>query len=388
MRILFAGGGTGGHIYPIIAVAEQLMILSRNKGIDLDLRYLGAAGDFKETLLASGISISHIFSAKLRRYFDIRNFLDIFIFFISFFQALWKVFWIMPDVLFSKGGPGALAVVLAARFYRVPVIIHESDSVPGLTNLLSAGFSDKIGISFASAVQYFIRKAKNERKKAELAGKIALVGNPIRNSLISGGKKMDAAKEILGFDSREPLILIIGGSQGAEKINDFMLSAAEELIKEFQIFHQTGNKNFNGVKNELDVIFEYYPEEIKKRYKLAPYFEENLKDVYAAADVVVSRAGSGSIFEIAAFGKPAILIPAPENVVGRHQIVNAYEYAETGAAIVIEQDNLVLHIFLSQLKKLFSDREKLKTMSEAAKKFFKPEAAKIIAEEIIRLGIK
>ncbi len=379
MRILFAGGGTGGHIYPIIAVAEQLLILSRNKGIDLDLHYLGTAGDFKETLLASGISISHIFSAKLRRYFDIRNFLDIFIFFISFFQALWKVFWIMPDVLFSKGGPGALAVVLAARFYRIPIIIHESDSVPGLTNLLSAGFSDKIGISFASAAQYF---------KAKLAGKIALIGNPIRNSLISGGKEKEAAREILGFNSQEPLILVMGGSQGAEKINDFMLSAAEELIKEFQIFHQTGNKNFNGVKNELDVIFEYYPEEIKKRYKLTPYFEENLKDVYTAVDVVVSRAGSGSIFEIAAFGKPAILIPAPENIVGRHQIVNAYEYSETGAAIVIEQDNLVPHIFLSQLKKMFSDSEKLKTMSEAAKNFFKPEAAKIIAEEIIKLGAK
>lgn len=372
LKILFAGGGTGGHIYPIIAVTEQLRTLSLNKRIDLDLRYFGTAGAFKETLLANGISISHIFSAKLRRYFDIKNFLDIFIFFISFFQALWKVFWFMPDVLFSKGGPGALAIVLAARFYRIPVIIHESDSIPGMTNLLSAGFSDKIGISFASTAQRF---------KSEFAEKIALVGNPIRNSLISDNKER-------GIANKNPLILVIGGSQGSEKINDFMLTIAEELIKDFQIIHQTGIKNFNGVKSELDIILEYFPEEQKTRYKIAPYFEENLKDAYAAADIVISRAGSGSIFEIAAFGKPAILIPIPENIVGRHQIVNAYEYAKTGAAIVIEQDNLTPHIFLSQLKKIFSEPEKLKTMSEAAKKFFKPEAAKTIAEEIIILGSK
>lgn len=379
LKIIFAGGGTGGHIYPIIAVTEQLRALSLNKKIDLDLRYFGTAGAFKEVLLANGISVSHIFSAKLRRYFDARNFLDIFIFLISFFQSLWKVFWFMPDVLFSKGGPGALAVVLAARFYRIPVIIHESDSIPGLTNQLSARFSDKIGISFASAARRF---------KSEFTEKIALVGNPVRNSLISDNKEQKIAKEILGFNSQEPLILIIGGSQGAEKINDFMLTAAEELIKDFQILHQTGNKNFNDVKSELDIILKYYSEEQKTRYKIAPYFEENLKDAYAAADIVISRAGSGSIFEIAAFGKPAILIPIPENIVGSHQIVNAYEYAEIGAAIVIEQDNLAPHIFLSQLKKIFLEPEKLKTMSEAAKKFFKPEAAKTIAEEIIIIGNK
>jgi len=381
MRILFTGGGTGGHIYPIIAVAEELQKLSVEKKIEMDLRYFGSPEMFRSVLEQNGIGVSKIFSAKLRRYFDLRNFLDIPILLpLSVIQAFWKVFWFMPDVLFSKGGPGSLPVVLACRFYCVPILIHDSDTIIGLANRLAIYWAKRIAVSFDSTAKTLLENEK-------LSGKVALVGNPIRKSLISGDILDSAtAKKIFGFNPEKPVILVIGGSQGAVKINDLMLEIVGEIIRDFQILHQTGIKNFEDFKKELDIILRNYPEEQRSRYKTVPYFEKDLKDAYTAADVVVSRASSGSIFEAAAFAKPSILIPLPEEVVGDHQTTNAYEYARTGAAVVIEQANLEPNIFLGQLKKIFSEPEKLNQMSQAAKNFAKPKAARVIAEEIIKLG--
>jgi UDP-N-acetylglucosamine--N-acetylmuramyl-(pentapeptide) pyrophosphoryl-undecaprenol N-acetylglucosamine transferase len=396
LRILLTGGGTGGHIYPILAVAEELqMIVGQAK---LDLRYFGAPGPYQNLLETNGIKVSKIFSAKLRRYFDFRNFIDIPILLpLSIVQTFWRVFWFMPDVLFSKGGPSSLPVVLACKFYRIPIIIHDSDSIVGLANQIAIRFADRIAVSFKAAINFLLEKYPKKREK--LSGKITLVGNPIRRSLISADILDSAtAKKNFGFNPEKPVILVIGGSQGAVKINDFMLEIAEELIKNYQVLHQTGVKNFEGFKNELNIIFKNYSEEEKTRYKIVAYFEKDLKDAYSAADLIISRASSGSIFENATFAKPSILIPLPSEVVGNHQISNAYEYAKTAAAIVIEEPNLKHNIFLAQLKKLFSEPrnstelslrgepETLKQMSEAAKKFSKPEAARVIAEEILKLA--
>src|SRR3990172_4661394 len=203
MRILFAGGGTGGHIYPILAVTEELQKAAINGKIDFDLRYFSDPERYNFLLASNGILVSKIFSAKLRRYFDIRNLFDIPLFFISVIQSFWKVFWFMPDVLFTKGGPGSLPVVLACWFYRVPIIIHESDSAPGLANLMASKFADRIAVSFNSATEFFI--AKNSK----LSEKIALTGNPTRKSLTDSALEQEAAKQIFSFDSKKPLILIM-----------------------------------------------------------------------------------------------------------------------------------------------------------------------------------
>ncbi len=378
IRILFTGGETGGHIYPIIAVAEELQISGDT--MEIDLRYFGVPGNYKKLLEENNIWVSKILSAKLRRYFDIRNLVDILIFLpLSFIQALWKVFWFMPDILFSKGGPGALPVVLACRFYLIPVIIHDSDSIMGLANKLSSHFAKRIAVSFSSAIEDLIKK------NPKLGRKTALIGNPIRRSLSKVIIDPQAAKEFFGFNSEKPVILVIGGSQGAVKINNFMVEAAVELIKKFQILHQTGIKNFDSAKTELDMVLKKFSPEEKKNYKLVPYFEKDMANAYSAADLVISRASSGSIFEIAALGKPSILIPLPEEVVGVHQAKNAYEYVKTGAAIMIEEPNLKQNIFMAQLEKIFSNPEKLKLMSAAAKQFSKPQAGKMIAEEILRV---
>lgn len=375
MRILLTGGGTGGHIYPIIAVVEELKALSAERKIKLDLLYLGSAGAYANLLKENGIAVSNIISAKLRRYLDARNFIDFALFPLSIIQALWKVFWYMPDVLFSKGGPGALPVILACRFYRIPVIIHESDSVPGLTTRLSIPFAERVAVAFSSAVEAIVA-GKKEKDSEVLQKKIAVVGNPVRSLFF---KALPPKEEAL-----KPVLLVIGGSQGAVRINDFMISIAGQLVGDFQILHQTGLANFDNAKKELNIVLKNFSEEEKNRYKIFPYFENDLIGAYVSADLIISRAGSGSIFEIAAVGKPAILVPLA-SAAGNHQVVNAYEYANTGAAIVVEESNLKLNIFIEQLRKIFSDQNSLRSMAESAKKFAKPDSARIIASEIIEL---
>ncbi len=377
IRILFTGGGTGGHIYPILAITEKIQVITGNSDPGMDIRYFGSAGAYRQLLIKNGISVSNIVLSKWRRYFDLRNLIDIPFFVIGLIQALWKIFWFMPDVLFSKGGPSALPVVLASKFYRIPIIIHESDSVPGLTNNISARYASRIAISFASAADYLPEKKRDV---------IALVGNPVRNSIIGGESiNQSTAKKIFGFDPEIPLILILGGSQGSMPINEFFLDIAGELVKNFQVFHQTGLKNFNTNSKELNFIAKNFSERERSRYKLIAYFEKELKDALTAADIIVSRAGSGSIFEFAALGKPSILVPLPD-AANNHQVLNAYEYAKGGAAIVIEENNLKPNLMIGQLKNIAYSPEKLKSMSEAAKRFAKPEAAEKIVKAIIDLA--
>ncbi|MCX6702941.1 MAG: UDP-N-acetylglucosamine--N-acetylmuramyl-(pentapeptide) pyrophosphoryl-undecaprenol N-acetylglucosamine transferase [Candidatus Wolfebacteria bacterium] len=373
LRILFAGGGTGGHITPIIAVSEELQKIAKEKSIEIEMRYMGEPDIYVSALESSGIKVSKIMAGKVRRYFDIRNILDIPKFLLSFPQLLWKIFWYMPDVVFSKGGTGSLPVVIIARFYRIPVLIHESDTVPGMSNQVAGRWARRVAISFDSVKEYF-------------RGDIALTGSPIRNFLISGPlMEKGAAKKVFGLEESRPLILFLGGSQGAVRINDFVLDIILPLLNDFSALHQTGLENFEGVKKEFDVIAKDLSPDVKKRYKPVAYFENNLKEALIASDIAVSRAGSTTIFELATFGKPSILIPLPESA-GNHQVKNAYEYAKNGAAIVMESDNLTPNVFITQIKNLISDSAKLSQMSEAARKFSKPDAAKIIAQGILEVA--
>jgi UDP-N-acetylglucosamine--N-acetylmuramyl-(pentapeptide) pyrophosphoryl-undecaprenol N-acetylglucosamine transferase len=378
LRILLTGGGTGGHIYPLIAVAEKLRKLGLDRGLGLELRYFGDAGDYQFVLESGGIEVSKITSSKMRRYFSLRNFLDFFKFFLGFIQSLWKILWYMPDIAFSKGGPGSLAIVLTCRFYRIPVIIHESDTIPGLTNKISAKFAKEIKISFASTADHF----------QNIKAGVILTGNPARSDLcsIETGRSRETARMMFGFDLTEPVILILGGSQGAGLINDFILDNIELFIDKFRIIHQLGLQNYQQYKNEFDFIGKELSlsDQKKARYVFRGYLDKDLKDAFMAADLAISRAGAGAIFEIAAFGKPSILIPLPESA-NDHQRQNAYEYAKTGAALIIEQENLLGNLVVNEIEKILKSPEKLETMSEAAKKFAKPDAAEKIAENIIGL---
>lgn len=375
-RILFTGGGSGGHIYPLVAVLEELYSLAAQGGFQFKAYYIGPSHSLTKELAEKGVKIWSITSSKRRAYASIENILDILKFIFSLFEAFVKIYILMPDVVFSKGGPGALAVVVMARFYHIPVIIHDSDAVPGLTNRASARFAQKIGISFDSAAQYFTAKEK-----------LALVGNPIRPDFLRNLPSQSLGRMHFQFNPQDKMVLILGGSLGSVRINDFILDNLADMLFLAQVVHQVGVKNVEQVKTEASVMLQETDPLAKHRYRIISFLEvEEMKHALAAADVVISRASAGAIFELAAFGKPAILIPLEESANG-HQKANAYEYARTGAAIVIEEPNLLNTLFMNQLRDLLGSPETLKAMSEAARSFARPKAGQKIAEEILKLTV-
>ncbi len=375
--VAFTGGGSGGHIYPILAVAEALQAKCDQLRAPVEFSYLGPKDAYSALLAQRGIPIYPIASGKMRRYFSVQNFLDGPKFIIGFFQALWKLYFIMPDIVFSKGGTGALPVVVAAWFYRIPVAIHDSDAQPGLTNITSGRFAARVFLSFARAAAFF------------RADKVEITGSPLRTELLGERVSREAAKEIMGFDKTQPLVLIIGGSQGAQRINEFVLANLPQFIGMTSVLHQTGAGNFAEVEKLSKVALANTS--ITYRYVPVGYFGGggaggDMATALIAADVVVARSGS-SVCEFAAFGLPAILIPLSESA-NDHQRVDAYEFAATGAAIVIEEANLLPGIFFSQLTNILTDADLRAKMSAASLAFFIPGAADKIADELMRMSAR
>ena len=376
MRILVTGGGTGGHMHPIVSVVSELQAESVRRGTPVRIRYIGSANKkYRELLKDNGVEVRRILGGKFRRYFSFANVIDFPKLALSFIQAFFKLYFFMPDVVFSKGGPGSAPVVLAARFYRIPVVIHESDSIPSVTGKFTARFAKVIAISFESARGYF----------KSIKGRVILTGNPIRTSLIKDKIDQAKAKAFLEFDNNLPLVLVLGGSQGAALINDFILDNLKDLLSVTQIFHQTGEKNYEDVGREFSVVAKDIPEELVKRYKAVDYFNSDIGLALSASDVVVSRPGASAIFELAAFEKPAILIPIT-NSANNHQIHNAVEYGKTGAALVFEEGNLLPHLFLERLVGLFHDPDKLVNMSKATAQFYMPDAALKLARILLTIN--
>ncbi|MCD6550335.1 undecaprenyldiphospho-muramoylpentapeptide beta-N-acetylglucosaminyltransferase [bacterium] len=370
MKIVFTGGGTGGHIYPIIAVSREVKRICSEEGINIKFIYIGPKDELTSRLLSQeGIKIKPIIAGKIRRYGGIvpiiQNIIDIFKIIIGIIQAFNYMFFLAPDLIFSKGGYGAFPVILSAKILKIPVILHESDAISGIANKLASKFAVEVFVSFPETENIDVSK-------------MILVGNPIRKEILRGSK--EDAKELFEITTAKPVLLIMGGSQGAQKINDLILDALPQLAGEFEIIHQTGIKNFEQVKAEANVMLK---KDFRRYYHIYPFLREiELKHAYAIADIVVARAGSGTIFEIAALGKPSILIPLPHSAQS-HQLKNAYEYAKTKAAIVIEQGNLTPSFFIGILKNIISNPEKIKKMQEAAKEFSKPRAAEVIAHYIV-----
>jgi UDP-N-acetylglucosamine--N-acetylmuramyl-(pentapeptide) pyrophosphoryl-undecaprenol N-acetylglucosamine transferase len=378
MKILFTGGGTGGHIFPIIAIAREIRRIkfsildqAKEKKEALALSYIGPGDPFGEILLTQEeIKTKSILAGKIRRYFTplslIQNFFDIFFKTpIGILQAFFHIFFLAPDLILSKGGYGSLPAVLAGWILGIPIFLHESDVAPGFSNRILSRFAALIFVSFPKT-EYFPLP------------KIVLVGNPIRREILKGSE--EEAKKIFNLKRDKPLILILGGSQGAQRINDLILAIFPQLLENFEIIHQCGEKNFKEVRAEANVVMNA---EQQKSYHLYPFLrEKELSCAYKACDLIVCRAGSSSIFEIAAIEKPSILIPLPE-AAQNHQLKNAQNYGQQGAALIIEETNLTPHFFLDRLEYLFSHPEELEKMKKVAIRFSQPEAARIIAQDII-----
>jgi UDP-N-acetylglucosamine--N-acetylmuramyl-(pentapeptide) pyrophosphoryl-undecaprenol N-acetylglucosamine transferase len=373
-RVVLTGGGSGGHTYPLLAVAEALRERALKMQFQLDLAYLGPNDTYAALFKNAGIAVNFVAAGKIRRYLSIQNIMDIPKFFIGFFQALAKLYVIMPDVIFSKGGTGAFPVVLAGWLYRIPVVIHDSDAKPGLTNVASSFFAKRIFVSFDAAAKYFNPNLTSR------------TGVPVRRALFANPTTKELAKETLGFDPVKPLLLVLGGSQGAERINNFILANLSAIVKETQVLHQTGPSNFAEVKRLSDAAL--LEASFMNRYEPVAYLgDKDMSLALAAADVAVSRAGNTTLSELAAFGVPAILIPHDDGSNG-HQRMNAYDFTKNGAGIVIEEPNLLSGIFISELKKIISDPEREQKMGFASKQFFVTDAAEAIVDGILQAAAK
>ena len=375
MTIAFTGGGSGGHFYPIIAVAEAIQDLVREKQLVAPKLYYLAPVPFDEqALFENGITYVRIPAGKMRRYASFLNFTDLFVTAAGVLAALFTLFRLYPDVIMSKGGYASVPVTIAARILGIPLIIHESDAKPGRANLLAAGWARRIAISFDSAAAYFPDKVRKN---------IARTGIPIRKALAR--LEPEGARQYLALESSVPTVLILGGSQGSVRINEMVLSALPDLVSFANVIHQTGAASIAEAEAVARVTLAHHPH--ANRYHPIGYMNAlSLERAAGAADVVVSRAGASSIAEIGFWRKPAILVPIPETI-SHDQRTNAYSYAGTGAAIVLEEGNLTPHILASEVKRLLGDAPLRERMSAAAKGFSDTDAGRIIANELLVVAL-
>lgn len=371
MRILFTGGGTGGHFYPIIAVAEDIKALAKEKRLlEPELFYMAPTPYNESILFEQSIVYKKVQAGKMRRYFSLLNFFDLWKTAWGVMSAIYKVYRLYPDVIFGKGGYASFPVLMAGRILGIPVVIHESDAVPGKANLWAGKFAKRVAVSWADAAKYFD------------SSKVAHTGNPVRKDIRE--RKTDGAREFLKIEEGTPVVLVLGGSQGAEAINEVVVEALPDLIKDFAVVHQTGKKNLTSSKTTADVILQKSPN--KNRYIPKDYLNAiEMRMAAGAADVVVSRAGS-TIFEIASWGVPSIIVPIKESN-GDHQRANAFSYARAGACEVIEEQNLTANILTTELRRILGNPEIREKLSQSAKNFDKPDAAKKVAEEILKIGL-
>jgi len=371
MKILLTGGGSGGHFYPLIAIAEKLNELaSREKILDLKLYYMSDAPYDKRMLFENRITYVQIPAGKMRLYFSIRNFFDLFSTATGAFFGLISMFFIYPDVVISKGGYAAFPAVFAAKLLRIPVIVHESDSSPGRLNRWTAKFAVKVAVSWPEAADFLPKD------------KTALTGQPIRKEILHGDK--EGAYDFFKLSSSLPVILVIGGSQGAETINNTIVDILPQLVEKYQIIHQAGLNNIEDVTLRSKLLLEN--SSYSNRY-IATAYLNNLATRMAAgiATIVISRAGS-AIFEIASWGIPSIIIPIT-NSNGDHQRKNAFNYARTGACEVIEESNFSPHILMATIEKILENKEKLDSMRTKALAFSTPTAAETIAQAALQIAI-
>lgn len=371
MRILLTGGGTGGHLFPLLAVAQTLQKQSKEK---IEFLYIGPCNKFsKEILHANGINTSHVLTGKWRRYFSLKNLFDAVKLPIGVVQALFKVLFFMPDVVFSKGGYGSVPAVIASRTYLVPIVIHESDAIPGKANRFMEHLADVIAISYKMTAEY-----TNPTKTI-------FTGNPIRENILGGD--LTKAKEALGVKSSKPVLVILGGSQGAKMINEVIIQILPRLLATYEVIHQCGEKNYEETK---DLAGKAGVKAGREGYHLYPFLsdtKDELKNALTVADLILSRAGATAISEIAAYGKPSILVPIKGSA-NDHQLHNAFDVAKTGGAMALKEENLTPELLLGKIDILMNDAPLRKVMGEKVRAFYNSDAAQKIAEAVLKLGYK
>lgn len=373
MKIVFTGGGSGGHFYPIIAVAEAVHDLVREKKLlEPNLYYAAPDRYDRDMLMANAITFVPTSAGKMRRYFSLLNIIDYFKTGWGIIRSVLRIFFLYPDVVFGKGGYASFPTLLAAKLFKIPVVIHESDAVPGRVNRWAGSFAERIAISFPEAAGYFPRD------------KVAVTGNPIRKAALLPAK--EGAHEFLKLDPNIPVIYVTGGSQGAQTLNEAVLGALPELLKDYQVVHQAGEANIKEVEGRAKLILGDSP--LAARYKPFGYLNDlAVRMAGGVAALVVSRAGS-TLFEIAAWGTPSILVPlGPDVAAEDHQTKNAFAYARSGGAVVIEQNNLTPGLLTAEVRRILGNSDISAKMAAGARAFARTDAARAVAEALLDIAL-
>ena len=334
-RSMLTGGGTAGHVTPNMALIPRL------KDEGYDIHYIGSYDGIERKLIEElGIPYHGISSGKLRRYFDVKNFSDPFKVMKGYAEASHLIKKLKPNIIFSKGGFVSVPVVLAGRRRKVPVIIHESDITPGLANKLSIPSATKVCCNFPETLAHLP------------ADKAVLSGSPIRQELFSGSR--EEGLRLCGFEGSKPVLLAMGGSLGAVAINNALRSNLTELLKEFDIIHLCGRGNYDASL------------EAQKGYKQFEYAKSELTHLFAATDLIISRAGANAICELLALKKPNILIPLPASQSRGDQLLNAASFEKSGYSYVIQEEELVEDALLKAIQYVYNEREEyIQTLSES-----------------------
>ncbi len=360
ITIACTGGGTGGHVFPGIAVIEELKKMdSRHQ---FEVVWIGSGKEI-ERKITDRFQVPYyaVPSGKLRRYLSLQNFLDIFKLVAGIFVSVRLLKRIKAKVLFSKGGYVAVAPVIAARILKIPVVTHESDRGPGLATKIAARYADHVLVPYETTVtEHFSRYIHAEKPR------IQVTGNPVRQELFSG----DAVRgrELLDVNSKAPVVLVLGGSQGARQVNQMIAAILPQLLEESVVVHQMG---------PLD----YQPSE-DPRYITTDLFHSEFPHILAAADLIISRAGAGTLWESGVLGKPSILIPLGGKSSRGDQVQNARLFSERGAAVVLEGDALRPEILLQNVTRLLHNTQERAKMGHAAAMLCPHDAAERIAELI------
>ncbi len=326
-KIVLTGGGTAGHVTPNMALIPEL------KARGFEISYIGSHNGIEKKLIADyNIPYFSISTGKLRRYFDPKNFTDPFRVMKGFVEARGLLKRIKPDVIFSKGGFVSVPVIRAAASLNIPCILHESDMTPGLANKLSFSSAKTICCNFPETLEMLP------------SDKAVLTGTPIRKELLMGSK--EAGKKLCGFTDDKPVIMVTGGSLGAQSINETIRYALPRLLEDFNIVHLCGKDKMDNLRLSVD------------GYKQFEYVKNEMKDIFAMADVVVSRAGANAICELAALRKPNVLIPLSAKSSRGDQIINAKSFEQQGFSLVIDNEELDEDILVESIYDVYEHRDK------------------------------
>lgn len=332
LKVVFTGGGTGGHIYPGLGVADALKKIAIKNGKKITIFWIGNSRGMDRNIVekalgSSGKRIADSFvgipSGKLRRYFSVKNFFDLFKIAFGFFASFFILLRIKPCLVFSKGGFVSVPPCLASKILKIPVFTHECDFTPGLATRINSRFADKILLSFEETKKFF---------SSEMQKKAIVTGNPVRPVFYSADEKKGLAFLKI-TDKRKPILLVIGGSLGSRQINNLVKENIQWLLERFIVVHQTGEKNaednlFSEIKND----------DLKNDYKVFPFIYSEMPDVISSSDIVLSRAGSNSLWECSVLSKPMVLVPLCGSGTRGDQEENAEFFKEKGAALVLFRD--------------------------------------------------